>query len=216
VEQEFLEILMEKIEDKYMKAEDLVRVIDKLVEKKLNTKVKQLIREEVSSQVNKVMGKMLVEMIKESKQPVSKQSIPVSQTEIPTFTKDPRLNSVLTETARYSQPIRRPAGQLAELMDGGFDKIGGGEEVYTSESGPSAPRPRIQQDGTNLAFLRSMVSSEDAASVGQQQSVLGTDAVPDVLKAVFNKNFRKEMKKIDEVKKNGPSGLINPSMVLSG
>jgi hypothetical protein len=61
-----------------------------------------------------------------------------------------------------------------------------------------------------------MVSSEDAASVGQQQSVLGTDAVPDVLKAVFNKNFRKEMKKIDEVKKNGPSGLINPSMVLSG
>jgi len=191
-----------------MKAEDLVRVIDKLVEKKLNTKIKQLIREEVSSQVNKVMGKMLVEMIKEARQPVSEQ-----QVESPIQTRDPRLNSVLAETARRSQPLPR-RNSLVELMDGGFDKIGGGTEPAYTNAGSTEPvRARIEPDGTNIGFMKSIVS--EGTVLDQQQSVLGTDAVPDVLKGVFNKNFRSVIKKMDEQKKTGSPGLINPSMVFS-
>jgi hypothetical protein len=191
-----------------MKAEDLVRLIDKLVEKKLNTKVKQIIREEVSSQVNKVMGKMLVEMIKESKRPAAEEP----QIEAPIFTKNPKLNSVLAETARHSSGLRR-TGNLAELMGGDFEKIGGEvEEVYTQRERLEAPK--MEQDGTNITFLKSVVS--EGSQLGpQQQSVLGTDAVPDVLKGVFNKSFKNVMRKMDEQKKSGSPGLINPSLVFS-
>jgi hypothetical protein len=40
--------------------------------------------------------------------------------------------------------------------------------------------------------------------------------IPDSLKSVFKKDFRAIMKKIDETKKTGGSGLINASQVLSG
>jgi hypothetical protein len=187
-----------------MKAEDLVRLIDKLVEKKLNIKVKQLINEEVSSQVKKVMGIMLVEMIKEVKQPAPEMESPIR-------TKNPKLNAVLAETARYSPPPRR-TGNLAELMDGDFEKIGRRvEEVYTQRERLEAPK--ADQDGTNISFLKSVVT--EGTTLGQQQSVLGTDAVPDILKGVFNKNYRSMMTKIDETKKTGGQGLIDRSKVFT-
>jgi len=100
-------------------------------------------------------------------------------------------------------------------MDGGFDKIGGGvEPAYTNAgSVEPPPRPRVEPDGTNIGFIKSMLS--EGAVIDQQQSVLGTDAVPDVLKGVFNKNFKSVMRKMDEQKKNGSPGLINPSLVFS-
>ena len=101
-------------------------------------------------------------------------------------------------------------------MDGGFDKIGGEVEPAYTVAGSSQPQtPRVViSDGSNMSFVKSMVS--EGAALDQQQSVLGTDAVPDVLKGVFNKNFRNVIKKMDEQKKTGSPGLINPSMVFSG
>jgi hypothetical protein len=206
---EYLVDLMEKIRDNNMKAEDLVKIIDTLVEKKLNASVKQLIKEEVYSEVNKVMGKMIVEMIKESKQPSTN-----SQVESPINTRNPKLNSILAETARSSRPQPRRS-TLVDLMDGGFDKIGGGlEPAYTSTGNKTIlSEPKTNIDGSNMSFVKSMVT--EGAVIDQQQSVLGTDAVPDVLKGVFNKNFSKVIKKMDEQKKNGSPGLINPSSVFS-
>lgn len=194
-----------------MKAEQLVKLIDTLVEKKLNAKVKQLIREEVSSQVNKVMGQMLVEMISKRK------SAPVVEAplETPINTRDPKLNRVLAETARYSRPLPK-ATQLAEIMGGDFDKIGDVEEAYNGVAGSAAPavHRNVEPDGTNIGFLRSMVS--EGTTTGQVQSVLGTDAVPDVLKGVFFGKARDVVRKMNEQKKNGSQGLISPAGLFSG
>lgn len=195
-----------------MKAEQLVKLIDTLVEKKLNAKVKQLIREEVSSQVNKVMGQMLVEMVSRGKTAPA-QEAPL---ETPINTRNPKLNQVLAETARYSRPIPR-ATQLAEIMGGDFDKIGAEvEEAYNGIAGSAAPAaPRVvEPDGTNIGFLKSMVS--EGTTTGQVQSVLGTDAVPDVLKGVFFGKARDVVRKMNEQKKNGTQGLISPAGLFSG
>lgn len=190
-----------------MKAEQLVKIIDVLVEKKLNAKVKKLIREEVSSQVNAVMGKMLVEMVR-GKAPVQEPPL-----ESPIQTRNPRLNNVLAETARYSKPLPRTT-QLAELLGGDFDKVGGEvEETYGSVAGTPAPRV-VEPDGTNIGFLKSMVS--EGSTTGQVQSVLGTDAVPDVLKGVFFGKARDVVRKMNEQKRTGTQGLISPSGLFTG
>jgi len=199
-----------------MKAQDLIKMIDKLVERKMN-KIRQQIREEVSSEINKAMGKILVEVLKESRKP-SKQTEDVESipTVTPIYTNNPRLNSVLAETARNFKPLQRVANSgtsLAELLDGGFDKVGDENEVAYEEQ-RQFPKP-VVSDGTNMGFLKQIVS-EGATTGTPQQSVLGTSAVPDVLKGVFKKDFRAVLRKIDEQKKNGSGGLINPSTVLSG
>jgi hypothetical protein len=158
------------------------------------------------------MGKMLIEMVHGRKDFVSNKEIPDQPS--PINTNNPRLNSVLAETARNFKPIPKDnRGSLAELLDGGFDKIGSEDAVYDTEI--SQPRPTVVSDGTNVGFLKQIVS-EGVTNGAPQQSVLGTNAVPDVLKGVFKKDFRAVMKKIDEQKKFGSSGLINPQMVLSG
>lgn len=193
-----------------MNAKDLIKLIDTLVEKKLTIKVKQIIKEEVSSQVNKVMGTMLVEMIKESKKStVVKEVLPAIN---PIQTRNPRLNSALAETIRDFKPLQK-TGNLAELLDGGFDKIGESGEIYTDVEQPRVSQQVTVPDGTNIGFLKSVIS--EGATTGQQHSVLGTDAVPDVLKGVFKKDFRAVMRKIDEQKKSGTQGLINPMNIFS-
>lgn len=199
-----------------MKSEQLVNLIDKLVEKKLNARVRQIIKEEVSSEINKAMGKVLVEMVKEVKrtpitEDIHREEIPLRS---PINTNNPKLNSVLAETAKNFKPLQKTfdsGGSLAELMDGGFDKIGEGEDPSYSESRPK----RVESDGTNVGFLKSIVS-EGVTNGGPTHSVLGTDAIPDTLKNVFKKDFRAVMRKIDEQKKNGSMGMINPRNVLSG
>ncbi len=198
-----------------MNASDLVKLIDKLVEKKLNAKVQGLIREAVSEEVSKAMGKVLVEMVKEIKKPTITEERHTEKEELPTTsinTNNPKLNAVLAETAKNFKPLRKEvSGQLAELMDGGFDKVGTEEAAYENEV--SVPKPNLN-DGTNVGFLKQIVS--EGTTTGQQTSVLGTEAVPDVLKGVFKKDFRAVMRKMDEQKKFGGGGLIDPRTVLSG
>lgn len=202
-----------------MKADQLVKLIDKLVEKKLNTTIRQLIREEISAEVNKAMGRVLVEMVKEvKKSPTITEEIYVEEQRPITQinTKNSKLNSVLAETAKNFKPLQRTAdsGMLAELLDGGFDKIGMDEEVSYSQLSSPTPRSKmIEPDGTNVGFLKSIVS--EGTTTGQQQSVLGTNAIPDNLKSVFKKDFRAVLKKMDEQKKYGTSGMIDPRTLLS-
>jgi len=199
-----------------MKAQDLVKLIDKLVEKKIDSKIRQLIKEDISSQINATMGKMLIEMVQKSgnsgggRKDYVGQEVPDPS---PINTNNPRLNAVLAETARHSRQLPREArGSLAELLDGGFDKIGGDVEPAYEQT--TQPR-QVVSDGSNMGFLKQIVS--EGVSTGQvQQSVLGTDAVPDALKSVFKKDFRSVIRKMDEQKKNGSPGLINPMNLLSG
>lgn len=198
-----------------MKADQLVNLIGKLVEKKLDARIRQIIKEEVSSEINKAMGRVLVEMVKEVKKaPITEEThreeVPLCS---PINTGNPKLNSVLAETARNFKPLQKTSdavGSLAELMNGGFDKIG---EEQPSYSEPKSQR--IEPDGTNVGFLKSIVS-EGVTTGTPAQSVLGTNAIPDVLKGVFKKDFRAVMRKIDEQKKNGSMGMIDPRNVLSG
>jgi hypothetical protein len=195
-----------------MKVDQLVNLIDKLVEKKLNIKIRQIIKEEISSEINKAMGKILVEMVKEVKkmpitEEIHKEEKPLQS---PINTSNLKLNSALAETAKNFKPLQKTSDaslSLVELMDGGFDKIG---EKNISYSGQ---QPKIEPDGTNIGFLKSMIT--EGTSAGQSQSILGTDAVPDVLKNIFFKKAKDVMKKMDEQKKHGTMGMIDPRSVLS-
>jgi len=177
----------------------------------LKKALKHLIREEVkkvvADEVNKAMGKVLVEMVKEIKANNNSPTI-VEEVEHSTIinTKNPKLNSVLAETTRHFKPLPKTADMvtgLAELMDGGFDKVGQGEDIGIKEK-PSS----------NMEFLKQMVAQSPQPM--NQPSVLdGGSGIPDALKKVFKKDFRAIMKKIDE-QKNGGGGYIDPSKVLSG
>ena len=197
-----------------MKALDLVKLIDKLVEKKLNSKIQQLIKEEVSSQVNVTMGRMLVEVLNKNNGS-SNSNETEEPIQSPIKTNNPRLNSVLAETAKNFKPLKKDVGgSLAQLLDGDFDKIGLNEDVNYELQSPQSSNQSIN-DGTNVGFLKSIVS-EGITTGTSQQSVLGTSAIPDVLKGVFKRDFRDVIKKMDEQKKNGSPGMINPNMILSG
>jgi len=183
-----------------MKIDELKKAIRGIV----RDEVKRAVAEEVS----KAMGKVLVEMVKEIKSNPNQPRIVEESTEedittdAPVLrTNNPKLNGVLAETARKFRPIPREAGAgLAELMDGGFDKIGHGDMGI--ESQPAAP-------ATKLDFLREMVGQTAAPP---QTSVLdGGAEIPDSLKKVFKKDFRAVMKKMDEQKK-GFGGGFNPLM----
>lgn len=190
-----------------MKADQLVNLIDKLVERKLTAKIRQIIKEEVSSEINKSMGRVLVEMVKEvKKSPAIIEEKPLVS---PIQTNNPKLNSVLAETAKNFKPLQKTSGvgSLAELLDGGFDKIGEEDISYSEQQ-----KSKIEQDGTNLGFLKSMISE---GTTSGQNSVLGTDAVPDVLKNVFSKKAKDVFKKMEELKKNGTMGMIDSRNILS-
>jgi len=185
--------------------------------------LRKIIREEVAAEVNRAMGKILVEMVKEIKsngQPtiVSDsgrkdyvgREVELEEDATPDGpilqTANPKLNSVLAETARHFKPNKRTldaAVGLAELMDGGFDKIGQNES--TGITGPPA---------TKLDFLKQMVGTGPAI-MNQPSALDGGAEVPDVLKKVFKKDFRAVMKRIDE-QKNGTAsgGYIDPSKVI--
>lgn len=178
--------------------------VDEL-KKVLRVMIREEVRKTVQEEVSKAMGKVLVEMVKEIKStPTPKQQV---EEDIPLqeviHTKNPKLNQVLAETARYAKPIPRDelSGGLAELMDGGFNKIGQNQDAGV-----------ISKPSSNLDFVKQMVGS--TSMVPQQQSVLDAGAeVPDILKGVFKKDFRATMKKIDEAKKNG---MFSSAVSLQG
>lgn len=172
--------------------------------------IRQIVKEEVASEVSKAMGKVLVEMVKEIKRPnqtVIKESVQEEEEEeiqAPILkTKNAKLNSALAATAHRFKPLpRQPGAGLVELMEGGFDKIGQNESTGVTEP------------ATKIDFLKSMVGN---GGVSQTPSVLDNGAaVPDALKAVFKKDFRAVMKKMDEQRTGGGGGYIDPSKVLAG
>ena len=188
----------------------------------LRKALKVLIREEVkkavAEEVSRAMGKVLVEMVKEIKsnnpptgvikerkdyvgqeieEEPSTQEMPILQT------KNPKLNGVLAETARHFRPLPKPSTSgLVELMGGGFDKIGKGQNTG------------ITEPATKLDFLKQMV----AQTANDQPSALdGGAEVPDMLKKVFKKDFRAVMQKMNEQKNGqGNTGYFDPTKVLSG
>ena len=178
----------------------------------LKKAIRGLIREEVkkvvAEEVNRAMGKVLVEMVKEIKS-TNQPSTIVEEVEIPEapviHTNNPKLNSVLAETARHFTPNQKTvdaaAMGLAALMEGGFNKIGRNESVGT------------EPPSTKMDFLKQMVG--DSTPINQPSALDGGAEVPDMLKKVFKKDFRAIMKRIDE-QKNGTAGggYIDPSKVI--
>src|SRR5579862_579813 len=178
-----------------MKVDDLKKVIRLLV--------REEVKKAVSEEVNAAMSRILVEMVKEIKSDRPRQTIAEEVEEEETLpevihTKNPRLNSVLAETARHSKPLARTdnLANLAEIMGGDFEKIGGSNESYESTDEQPQNVPVFDKSTKNMDFLKQVVG--DAPMVPQTRSVLDSTAVPDVLKGVFKRDFRKTMKKIDE------------------
>ncbi len=183
-----------------MKIEDLKKVIRGMI--------KEEVKRAVSEEVNRAMGKVLVEMVREIKL-TDKHPITEEVSEEVIHTKNPKLNSVLAETARRGKNFPKPdMSGLAELMGGGFDKVGTNETLG------------VVNPSSNMEFLKQMVGNSgtpNVPSVPSTPSVLDyQDELPDSLQGVFKKDFRSTMKRLDEIKKNGGSGLISPSQVLGG
>lgn len=187
-----------------MKTEDLKIIIRNLIREE----VKKVVAEEVS----KAMGKVLVEMVKEIKSVPTRntpQQLEESIKEPTIFktpilkTNNPKLNNVLAETARHFKPLKKTVeNSMAELMDGGFDKIGQTEDI------------QINEPTTNMDFLKQMVAQ--SAPISQPSALDSGVEIPDSLKKVFKKDFRAVMKKIDEQKKGMGGGYIDQSKLLMG
>lgn len=175
---------------------------------KLKQVLRQMIREEVVEQVNKAMGKILVEVLKETRNSNTSQPTIVEEettTRPLPLTKNAALNAVLAETAKTHTHL--PSGDegvsLASLMGEGFDKIGHGEKAVTSD-----------KPATKIDFLKQIVS--EGAKPVTQGSVTDSPEVPDMLKKVFKKDFRAIMKKMDEQRKEGNSGLFAGKVSMTG
>ncbi len=163
--------------------------------------IKEEVKKAVAEEVNRAMGKVLVEMVKEIKNPSLGQPITDAKPKVaPIKTKNPKLNSVLAETAENYTPLKRTGDSkisMADFLDGGdFDKIGQEENVEI------ASQP--VNDGTKIGFLKSIITENINVP-----SVLDKGAdVPDILKGVFKKDFRSVMKKMEEKDKaEGRLGL---------
>lgn len=164
---------------------------------KLKQLLRQMIREEVTDQVNKAMGKILVEVLKETRNAPAATVVEETARPLP-LTRNEALNAVLAETAKTHTrlPNDDQGVSLAQLMGGQFEKIGEGEKAVTTDAKPT----------TKIDFLKQIVS--EGAPVAKQGSVIDSPEVPDMLKKVFKKDFRAIMKRMDEQKKEGNSGLF--------
>ena len=193
-----------------MKIDELRKVIRKLI--------KQEVREILPEEVSKAMGKVLVEMVREIKANNPSPAIVEETVEEPTVasiihTKNPKLNSVLAETARNFRPLQKTldAG-LMELMEGGIEKTGADFPAAVNEGSES----HIEPPATKLDFLKQMVG-QSSNNESQPSALDGGAEVPPALKKVFKKDFRAVMKRIDEQKKGlAPAGYIDATKVLSG
>lgn len=150
--------------------------------------IRKMVKEEVTAEVNRAMGKVLVEMVKEIKKPtkpiVESQEEPEEVTEEAEVTApilktaNPKLNSVLAETARNFKPLPKTdeGVSLTDLMDGGFEKIGQNETV------------ELEKPKTKIDFLKQMITE---SAVPAAPSVLDNTAeLPPGLKKLFKKDFK--------------------------
>ena len=182
-----------------MKAEDLIRVLRKMI--------KEEVQKAVAQEVNKSMTRLLAEVISNRDHnrflnERTYQSKEVDHTPEPPpqkhFVKDKRLNEVLNATIpdlavrESSVGMRGPKVSLTDM----FNKIDSNEDVVTS------PQEQKIDMSSKMNMIKSIVTT---GPVMQQTSVLDVaDSTP--LAGVFKKDFRTMMKKIDKVQKNGGGG----------
>jgi hypothetical protein len=184
--------------------------------------IRALVKEEVSRQVSKAMGQLTVELLKEVTKPTKSELREAAHetqsdrefTEPPYVeqeetaeeeqppsrvavikTTNPKLAAVLAETARNFRPLQKVNDAVAGL-DSEFEKIGGNE------------RMTLKDAGSKVQFLKDLVGESVSPAA---TSITDNAAVPVELKKVFKKDFRALMRKMDEVKKTGGSGMILPS-----
>jgi hypothetical protein len=162
--------------------------------------IRRMIKEEVAAEVSKAMGKVLVEMVREIKNSPTAQTITEEETpDVPVLkTNNPRLNSVLAETARNYKPLPRENTSLVDLMEGGFEKIGKHEKV---EAG---------QPKTKMEFLKQMVNESVQPHA---ESVL--DVAPEELPAGLQNIFKKDFKAILNLSKSKRGGY-SPNVSMDG
>lgn len=177
-----------------MKPTDLIKVIRKLI--------KEEVQKTVAEEVNKSMAKILAEII--NNKTANNELLSSNNTVSPqkTYTKNPKLNEALNQTmvelsqGKTSKKITENVSSRLSLTEA-FDKIDSHSDIVRPDNGEV-----VLDTSSTINMLKSVVSTEP---VGQQVSVLDT---PNPLSSVFKKDFRKIMKKIDEKKASGGSGLF--------
>jgi hypothetical protein len=159
--------------------------------------IKKMVKEEVAAEVSKAMGKILVEMVKEIKNSPTAQTITEETPNVPVLkTNNPRLNSVLAETARNYKPLQKDeTTSLVALMEGGFEKIGKHEKMD------------VGQPKTKLEFLKQIVNESVQPHI---ESVL--DVAPEELPAGLQNVFKKDFKSILALSKTKRGYSPNISM----
>lgn len=183
-----------------------------VVKEEVNRSVRELVKEEVT----KAMGNVIAELIlskgdvlsetaskitkkerQETLEEVVEQPV-VARTPVKINTGNPALDSVLQETA--ASGIRIPRDESVNYEDlVRFDKIG----VNDTETSFEAGQPKRPE--TKIDYLKTMVGVTDSVPPSVTEI---PGAVPDVLKSVFKKDYRKLLNKVEEVQKNGGSGMV--------
>ena len=151
--------------------------------------IRKMIKEEVSEQLNIKMAGLLSEMM--NHQPVQVAPTPpirqerAASTPKKQYTTNSVLNDILNETV-----VRIPLEDSVVSLETPMEKVG-----------------VIEPDGTNLGFLKSMLSESavDKQSNGGTQSILEninrSEDVPHEVKVNLTKDYRSLMKAIDKKKK---------------
>jgi len=163
--------------------------------------IRKMVKEEVTAEVNKAMSKILVEMVKEIKNTPTTQTITEEETpEVPVLkTNNPKLNSILAETARNYKPLPRGENtSLVALMEGGFEKIGKHEAL------------EVGQPKTKMEFLKQMVNESVQPHA---DSVL--DVAPEELPVGLQNIFKKDFKAILTLSKTKRGGY-SPNVSMDG
>jgi hypothetical protein len=194
--------------------------------------IQEEVKKEVTEQMNKFMGGLLAEIINnnrnnnqsiltESKKTEnsSPPAVAVLDTDIQrknmekdisnkVYSKDPKINSILKETA--IKALNNNSDRMEESyhsplvgLDEEFSKIGDNDEKVYSTSIPQAVSklPKEIDVSSRMNMLKSIVSTSPSSVSTSVVDIPG--AVPTPLKNIFNRDFRKTMKIIDEKKKSG-------------
>ena len=166
--------------------------------------VRQEVKSAVQEEVSKAMGKVLVEMVKEIKKPAPKVVVTESVENVDSVeeapeepmvrapkvavikTNNPKLNSVLAETARNFRGLPRQENSLAELMGGDFNKVGDGDEsVYEAPT-------------SNIGYMKQIIS-ENTTQGGTPSVLDAKSELPSHLQKLFSgKNLGAILKKSKE------------------
>jgi len=210
-----------------MNTKELAKIIKIAVREEVNRSVRKLVQEEVTKAMGTVIAELLLskgDVLSETANKIVKKEVeeveevveeavaPVTPTKSPVQIKtgNVALDSLLQETAATHKGIPREDSVDYGDLVGRFDKIGVADTETSFESHQTGAPKRPE---TKIDYLKNMVGVTPSSA--PQSVIADPQAVPDVLKGVFKKDYSKLLKKMDEVKKNG-GGTINPGMVTMG